>query len=356
VKTQGWDEIPHVRPNGKAPALGAPPAPEDRDAQAATRAAWLYYVEGLTQAQVARRLGLNRVRVNRLLAQAREAGIVQIRINSKLAGCVDLEARLAERFGLAEALVVPTPEDPALIPQAIATAAGATLSDRIQPGLAVGIGWGRTLRLSLRSVESRPVQGLSVVSLLGGLTRGSVLNAYETAFHLADLFGAECYYIAAPVFADGQEMRDLLLRQSMVSDALARAREVDIALISAGSLTKDSTMLRLGLITPGEAQQLRAAGAVGDVCGHWVDEAGQVVGHPLNQRILAMALEDLVRVPTVILASGGPDKIGVLRGALALRAVDVLVTDAASAQALLEQPSSPEVRHTPRPQPDRVAR
>ena len=320
------------------PRSAEPPAlaPIDREQQLATRAAWAYYVEGLTQAEVARRLGLNRVRVNRLLAQAREAGIVQIRINAKLADCAALEGRLVGRFGLQNAVVVPTPGDPALVPQAIAAEAGHALSERIRPGMSVGIGWGRTLRFSLRSVESRPVHPLSVVSLLGGLTRGSVLNAYETAFHLADLFGAECFYIAGPVFADTGELRDLLLRQGLVREALERARAVDVALVSVGSLSDDATMLRLGLLAPGEAAELRRLGAVGDLCCHWIDGEGRLVDHPLNGRVLSISPGDLAAVETVILASGGPDKVPVLRGALTLGVVDVLVTDAATASALLD--------------------
>src|SRR4029453_14886583 len=99
------------------------------------------------------------IRVNRMLAQAREQGIVQIRINSKLAACVALEERLRQRYGLEEAIVVPTPPDPALIPQTVAVAAGAALSARIRDGMAVGVGWGRTLRLSLKSIEVRPIKG-----------------------------------------------------------------------------------------------------------------------------------------------------------------------------------------------------
>ncbi|HEV2557689.1 MAG TPA: sugar-binding transcriptional regulator [Microvirga sp.] len=315
-----------------APAL-------DRDQQTATRAAWLYYVENLTQDEIARRLGLNRVRVNRILAQARESGIVQIRITSKLADCVALEARLVERFGLAGATVVPTPDNPDLVPQAIAIEAGIALSERIRPGSSIGIGWGRTLRLSLRTVESRTMQDVSVVSMIGGLTRGSVLNAYETAFHLADLIGAACYYIAGPVFTDTRETRDVLMRQGLVQEALERARGVDVALVSVGSLQPESTMQRLGLVADDEAAELRQAGAVGDICGFWIDAEGRLVDHPLNQRVIGIKPEELAGIPTVILASGGADKSAVLRAALVLGVVDVLVTDAKSAEALLAAPT-----------------
>src|SRR5690348_8629479 len=104
------------------------PPPVEREGQLLVRAAWLSYVGGLTQAQIAKRLGLNRIRVNRMLAQARDEGIVQIRINSKIAGCVALEERLRAMFDLEEAIVVPSPPDAALVPQTVAVAAGHALS------------------------------------------------------------------------------------------------------------------------------------------------------------------------------------------------------------------------------------
>lgn len=308
----------------------------DREEQLITRAAWLSYVVGLTQAQIAKRLGLNRIRVNRMLAQARDQGVVQIRINSKLTDCVALEERLRERFGLSDATVVPTPTDPTLIPNAIAVAAGAVLSEAIGDGMSIGMGWGRTLRLSLRSVTIRPVRRLSVVSLLGGLTRGSALNTFETASRLADLYDAECYYIAAPVFTDTEEMRDILLRQSVLEDAFHHARHVDVAFVSVGSLGPHCTMSRLGLIGEAEMASLAAAGAVGDLCAHWIDANGKVVDHPLNRRVIALSPEDLRPIPKVILASGGRDKIPALRATLKLGIVDAIVTDEQSAAAVLE--------------------
>jgi DNA-binding transcriptional regulator LsrR (DeoR family) len=137
----------------------------DPEEQVATRAAWLYFVAGLTQAQIGKKLGLNRTRVNRLLAHARDQGLVQINITGRLASCVELEERLKQQYDLEDATVVPTPPDQDLIPQVIATAAAAALSARLKDGMSVGVGWGRTLRLSIQSVPRRQLNRLSVVSL-----------------------------------------------------------------------------------------------------------------------------------------------------------------------------------------------
>ena len=232
--------------------------------------------------------------------------------------------------------MVPTPPDPDLIPRTIAVAAGEALSSRIREGLSVGVGWGRTLRLSVKSVAARPVAGLCVVSLLGGLTRGSALNVYEIASRLADLFSAECYYVAAPIFTDTEATRDLLVRQPILEDAFAHARKVDIAFVSVGALNLAATNFRLGLVNGDDLATLTAAGAVGDVCAHWIDADGHAVDHPLNRRVIAVSPEDLREIETVIVASGGMDKVPALRATLRLGVVDVLVTDEKAAAGILE--------------------
>jgi DNA-binding transcriptional regulator LsrR (DeoR family) len=310
--------------------------PIDRDEQLATRAAWLHFVAGLTQVQIAKKLGVNRIRVNRLLGQARDQGMVQIRITGRLAECVALEARLRDVFGVGEAIVVPTPPDQALVHHVIAAAAGEALDRRLQDGMSVGVGWGRTLRLSMRSVPRRPMKRLEVVSLLGGLTRGSAMNPFETATHLADLVGAQCYYIAAPALAGSVAARDLLMDQPMIRDVLERGRKVDLAFISVGALAANATIQRLGLIDNNEAESLRKQGAVGDLSVHWLNEQGEMVDHPLNNRAVTMPLDYLKDIPCVIIASGGKDKVSVLHGALRLNVVDVLVTDEATAAGVLE--------------------
>src|SRR3954466_6041923 len=107
----------------------------DRDEQLATRAAWLYFVGGLTQAQIGKKLGINRIRINRLLAQAREQGVVQIRITGRLAECVALEEKLKSRFDLEGAVVVPTPPNQSLIPHVIGAAAGNVLAEKLKDGM-----------------------------------------------------------------------------------------------------------------------------------------------------------------------------------------------------------------------------
>lgn len=304
--------------------------------QQRTRIAWLYYVEGQTQAEIAQRLGINRIKVNRELAICRDTGLVQIRINGRLASCVERERALERRYRLKEAIVVPSPTPGRELYQTLGMATGNWVSDRLRPGQTIAIGWGRTLLWSVRSIRRRQLGGITVVSLLGGLGRGSEINTYETASRFAEALGAQCYYMAAPTYASTPELRDMLMEQAGVAENYARGRKADLAVVSVGSLAPGSTMRNLGLLTENEIASLNAAGAVGDLLGHWIDARGQVIDHPLNRRVVGLPPGDLARLPVAALASGGPTKAQAIRGALLGRYCNVLITDEDTAALLLE--------------------
>ena len=181
----------------------------------------------------------------------------------------------------------------------------------------------------------RQLNRLSVVSLLGGLTRGSAMNPHETASHLADLVGAQCYYVAAPALTDTQSTRDLLMAQPMLKEIFERGEKVDLAFLSVGELTPTCTMTRVGLVSRADVDDLLKAGAVGDISAHWIDREGRVVDHPLNQRVVALSPEKLKHIPCVMIASGGRTKVPGLRGVLKGGMCDVIITDEQTAQSIL---------------------
>jgi lsr operon transcriptional repressor len=308
------------------------------DAQTQVRAAWLYYMEGLTQAEIADRLKMTRLRVNRLLVEARGNGLVNITINSRLEGCVRLERALVEELGLREAVVVPTPAKAEQVHALIGQAAGEFISRLIeeQPSGVFGIGWGGTLRETIRHVRSGQYPGMKVTSMMGGLTYGIELNTFEIASELARRWHAECHYLAAPIYAGTPESRDTIVAQDVFEEAFARIRATDVAVLSAGDLTDRSLLIRYGLPRDVGVEDLAAAGAVGDMLGQFIDAQGQPIDHPINRRAIALPHDALRSIPTVILASGGINKAGIIAAALRARLASVLITDERAASAVLK--------------------
>jgi DNA-binding transcriptional regulator LsrR (DeoR family) len=300
------------------------------------RAVWHYYVEGLTQERIAEKLGLGRVKVHRVLAAARDEGIIQFRIRNRIGECVSLQGRLAGQHGLGETIVVPAAADGRMTPAMIGHAAGEYLTGRINAGDVVAIGWGRTIQAAISRIERRSVPRTAVVSLLGGLTHLAPLNPAGAAVELAGRLDAECYVLPVPVFADEPQDRDVFMSQRSIKDVLHWARRASIAVISVGSFSRDNPIADFGFIRAHEWDELEEAGAVGDILGHFINANGELVDHPVNRRACSLPLADLAAIPNIVMVSGGREKAAALKAALGFIKVTTLVTDEDGARGLLE--------------------
>lgn len=301
-----------------------------------TRVAWLYYVEGMTQDEVAQRIGLTRARVLRILANARNDGTVQIRVTTKLTRCIELERNLEAVWGLERAIVVPAPDDGASLYRIVGRELGAYLSEAVEPNMSVGLGWGQTLASGLPAIEPRDPAGLNVISLLGGLTRVSDVNPSEFAWRVADRLSAECYLMAAPVFAPDAETRASLMRHPGIAEVFQRARSLDMAVISLGDLAPHSILSRYQLLTAEETASLEQAGAVGDILCHFVNAEGAVVNHPVNGRVLSIDLDRLRMARRIVIASGGWNKVTIMLAAMRALNPAVVITDETVAMRLCQ--------------------
>jgi DNA-binding transcriptional regulator LsrR (DeoR family) len=308
------------------------------DDQLNARVAWLYYLENLTQAEIGERLGLTRARVNRMLSEARESGLVRISLNSKFSDCIEIEQVLREKFDLHDAVIVPTPEDAKEIASVIGMAAGAYLSHFLEDNriTTIGIGWGATLRETIRQVTPANYSDLWITSMMGGLSRGLELNTFEISGELARLLQAQCSYLAAPIYAGSARSRDTILEQEVFKDVLGRIDRIDLALLSMGDLSPRSLLVRHGLPGDVSTDELRKAGAVGDVLGQFIDAKGKVINHGINKRAIALPLDRLSRVKTVMLIAGGANKTRVIAAALRGRIGNVLVSDQKTVAAAID--------------------
>ena len=298
------------------------------------RIAWYYYAGGLTQQEIADRLGVTRLRVNRIVGQLRSDGAVRIDVNLPLAACVALEERLVARFGLVEAHVVPTIDDGEVQQRMIGEAAGKLIDGLMSDGVGFGVGWGRTLSAATRRITTDRVGKGYVATLMGGLTRGSGINTFEVSTEFARVLGAECYYLAAPIYCPSREIRDELLAHYGLAEAMRRARTATVALVACGDLTARSLLASTHIVSEHSAD-LRARGAVGDLLGVFLDATGAPIDHPLNRRVMSLALDDLRAIPDTVLASGGWAKREIVGAVLAGGYVKRVVTDEACAKAVL---------------------
>jgi lsr operon transcriptional repressor len=318
----------------------APKLPKvDTEERFLAQVAWAYYVEGLTQEAVAEKLGATRLRVNKSLSEARRIGLVRITFNTAFAACADLESALSALFGLKQAYVAPAPSDARDVQMIVGAALGSLLSEVLaDPAVRLfGMSWGNTLNLATRFVAAMERPDLEVMSVMGGLTRGSDLNSFEITTRLADLLGAQHSYFTAPLYAGSAASRDTIMQLDVFRELLEKLRTVDAMAMAAGDLSGRSLLMRDGLPSDTTMEELIAMGGVGDVLGTVIDAQGKPLAHPINERVIGIGLPDLARIPNVILAAGGAHKVPVIRALLGLGCVDTFVTDQATARALLQR-------------------
>jgi len=304
--------------------------------QLRVRAAWLYYVEGLTQSDVAKKLGVNRIMITRLLSDARARGEVVIRIKSDIAPIVDLERQLENAFGVTQAIVAPFEDKDGDPTRAIASAAGAYVSNLMASNMIVGVGWGRTLHTMLSFIERQALEDVRVISLLGGIAQARRFNPAEFAWQFAELFNAEGFLIPAPAIVDSPKTKHALLEHCGLDQILDMAESCDVALLSCGGISNLTTSYRVGHVSEVERQSLIDGGAVGDVLYNFLDKEGKLVDHPVNERAIAMPINRLSRIPNKILLSGGPDKTAIMLACLKSLKPKTVITDEMTARRLLE--------------------
>lgn len=309
----------------------------DPDEALKLRAAWLYFIEQRTQSEIAEALGTTRFRVNRLLADCRAEGLVRVEVTAPLAECVALERRAVAAFGLSDCVVVPSPVDPAATHAMLGAGLARFLAQRLaDPALKVlGIGWGSTMRETLRHLHAPERPDMQIVTLLGALPRSSEENSIEIIGRLGRMLGAERTYMTAPIYADSPEARYVIAGQPFFAPVQALILRADIACFSAGDLTPDSLLIRHGLPRGVTPDDLRQAGAVGDLLGTFIDIDGRAVDHPVNRQLLGPGLGELREVGSMVLAAGGAPKRDVVTGALRSGLVDVLVSDEQTVREVL---------------------
>lgn len=311
-------------------------ASENRSDRLRIRAAWMYFIEQMTQNEIADVLGVGRVTVVRMLAEARARAEVKIAIESELVEIVRLERALEKAFGLEQAVVAPLSAPEADPIPAIAAKTGSFVSETMKSGMRVGVGWGQTLFSSLPFIHSKSLNDFKVISLLGGVGVARRFNPAEFAWRFAQAFQGDGYLIPTPAVVDSVATKVALVERCGLQEIFELADVLDAVLVSIGGIASATTFYRGGFLKDTDREALLARGAVGDLLFHFFDRKGDLVDHPVNDLVMSVEVDRLRRAPMRILTSGGAEKVEALLGAMNLFAPTVLITDEESARRMLD--------------------
>ena len=294
----------------------------------ATKAAWYYYMEDNTQAQIAEVMGVSRAKVIRLLEEARAQGIVQFSFRKNDSQRVSAEQLLIDRFGLKDAFVVPTPLDSSAINQSIAQGAAHYVSDHLREDGYLNIGYGDTVSRMLGFLAKNREESLNVVSLTGGVSY--YLPSVGTTAYSMHLF-----LTPSPLVVSSRQVRDALLDEKSLQDVSTMTEYADMSVVGIGAAVEGATVLRNGILNEGELTVLKMQGAVGDVLNHFMDKYGNLIQTEIEDRVISTDLDKLRQLKNVVGVAGGKDKVTAIKAVLNGGYLNVLITDSDTAAELL---------------------
>ena len=294
----------------------------------ATKAAWYYYMEDNTQAQIAEVMGVSRAKVIRLLEEARAQGIVQFSFRKNDSQRVSAEQLLIDRFGLKDAFVVPTPLDSSAINQSIAQGAAHYVSDHLSEDGYLNIGYGDTVSRMLGVLAKNREESLNVVSLTGGVSY--YLPTVGTTAYSMHLF-----LTPSPLVVSSRQVRDALLDEKSLQDVSTMTEYADMSVVGIGAAVEGATVLRNGILNEGELTVLKMQGAVGDVLNHFMDKDGNLIQTEIEDRVISTDLDKLRQLKNVVGVAGGKDKVMAIKAVLNGGYLNVLITDSDTAAELL---------------------
>jgi lsr operon transcriptional repressor len=292
--------------------------------------AWYYYNDGLTQGDIAERLGLSRIKVSRMLDKGRQSGLIEVQINSPYEGCLRLQKDLVSAFGLVEARVIPSLDEAPAGPR-IGLAAARYVARRLERHDLLAIGWGKAVTTALRHLSSALVRNdISLVSLTGGVT--AYMDGVGSPGQRANV-----YLIPAPLRVSSPAFAEMLRNEPYVRNVMAMALTARTALIGVGAVDRTASLVRDGYCTPDEIELFSRQGAVGDILGYFYDRNGALLSLDLHRLVVSTPIEELRRIPTIIASAAGPEKVEPILGALRGRLVNILITDETTAAEILRR-------------------
>jgi DNA-binding transcriptional regulator LsrR (DeoR family) len=289
----------------------------------------LFYEQELTQSQIGEKLGLSRVKIYRLLKEAREHGVVQIIVNWPTRRDHKLEQTLKETFGLKEALVLQAPQQQRALLSELGQLAARYLESILKPNSTLAICLGQTTYEVVNAIRPNYQTHLSVVQAIGSMP--GALHRHDSSAlvrQFAEKVGGEALYLSSPPIADSPASAQVIRHQPDIKRTLETAKNAQVALIGIGNLNPQSSIfIRSNVLSENELHSLIKEGAVGDIAWHIFDGQGKLHPGSFNERIIGLSLEDLKRIPLTIAVAGGKDKAQAMLGALNSQVLDVLCTD-----------------------------
>ena len=299
---------------------------QDSDYALLTEIAVAYYDQEQTQEEIAKRFGISRIKVGRLLKKARHEGIVEI------------EQQFISHFGIKRALIALDHHDEDEQRQQVAALVSNYLAGILKSDMTVTVGQGRNVAAVANHVGIFPERNCRFICGIGGTKRDNqLIDADHISRNLARKFNGFSETLYAPAYVETPELRSAFMQNRLIKATLEQASKADVAIIGLGDMNENSFMVQLGWFSPQEIATARQEqGVVGDLAGYsFFNIQGKPVDTVMNDRVIGLSLEQLRAIPCVIAIASESTKATAILGALRTGVIDVLATSASNARAVI---------------------
>jgi len=306
-------------------------------------AARLYYQLDYSQQDIAKELNVSRPTVSRLLQQAKEEGIVQIKVMDPKDDSEHLAEALKAKYGLVKVVVVPVPQyEDWTVKKYLGQAAAEYLDANVKHSDTIAVSWGTTLYQVALQLQNKFVRGITVVQLNGGVSY-SETNTY--AYEIMQLFGkafnANPHFLPLPAIVDNMLVKQTIEADRHIKSVLELGKRANIALFTVGVPSPDSVLINTNYFSEDDLKIIYGR-AVGDICSRYIDMQGRICSEELNSRTIGIDPKELRKKEQSILICGGPKKVDAIYGAIQGKYANILITDHFTAKSLLAKQSQPE--------------
>lgn len=312
----------------------------DKESELLTEIAIAYYENEKTQEEIAKRFGISRIKVGRLLKKAKAEGIVEINVKYHPIFSSKIEQQFVQNFGIKRALIAIDHPDEDEQRRQIAALVTNYLSGVIKNGMTIAVGQGRNVAALASHVGIFPEKQCKFICGIGGTLRvgdGEPIDADHISRNLARKFNATSETLYAPAYVENSELKTAFMKNRVIKETLDRASKADIALVGLGDMNENSYMVQLGWFTPQEITNASLKqGVIGDIAGYgFFDINGNPVDTVMNDRVIGLSIEELRQIPCVIAIASENTKAMAILGALRSGVVDIIATSANNARTIL---------------------
>ena len=314
------------------------PFENTQESELLTEIAIAYYEHEQTQEEIAKRFGISRIKVGRLLKKARSEGIVEINVKYHPIFSSKIEQQFVNAFGIKRALIAVDHQDEEEQRRQVAALVTNYLSSVLKSNMTVAVGQGRNVASVASHIGVFPEKQCKFICGIGGTLRnGELIDADHISRNLARKFNGTSETLYAPAYVENRELKKAFLQNRVIKETLERASKADIALVGIGDMNENSYMVQLGWFSP---QEIISAsinqGVVGDIAGYsFIDIQGRPVDTVMNDRVIGLNLEELKNIPCVIAIASENAKATAILAALRSGVIDIIATNASNARTVL---------------------